>query len=154
MKLTSPFFKRLLNCRNLIQLLFLIPTFTNASADRLVYSYDASGNRQEVERTIYYSRGSNKSRTSRSKLYLDSLSSARITIYPNPTEGDIRIDIAGITDFKSSSLTVCDLKGRILYQMDELTESNELDITDYASGTYLFIIRIKEETTTWKIIKK
>ena len=88
------------------------------------------------------------------KMYQDSLSSARINIYPNPTEGDLKIDIEGVLDFESSGLTIYNMSGKVLYKTNELSESNELDITDYADGTYLLVIRIKEESTTWKIIKK
>ena len=87
-------------------------------------------------------------------MYQDSLASTRITIYPNPTEGDLRIDIAGVTDFESSSLMLYDMAGKVVCNITELSESNELDITSYANGMYIMVIKIKEESTTWKIIKK
>ena len=144
------------HCLKTIFFFLLLPLFADAFAsDRIVYSYDESGNRVDAERIIVYTRGSNNnSRSAHARMYMDSLSLARITIYPNPTEGDLKIEITGVTDLTSSSLTICDMKGKVLHQIQELSESNELDITDYADGIYLLIIRIKEESTTWRIIKK
>ena len=123
-------------------------------ADKIVYTYDGAGNRYDSHRQIIYTRGSVDGEAPEMKMYQDSLSSARINIYPNPTEGDLKIDIEGVLDFESSGLTIYNMSGKVLYKTNELSESNELDITDYADGTYLLVIRIKEESTTWKIIKK
>ena len=87
-------------------------------------------------------------------MYLDSLSTARITIYPNPTEGDLIIDITGVDDFANSGLTVRSLNGTELDKLSPLDVTNEMDLTGYANGVYLFDINIKGESTTWKIIKK
>ncbi len=136
-----------------ILLLLTASLCTGVFAERLVYDYDASGNRISSERVISYSRGAG-SKSAKSRKYLDSLSTARITIYPNPTKGDLRIDITGVDDFEKSCLTVRSLNGTELYQLSPLDVTNEMDLTGYANGVYLFDIYIKGESTTWKIIKK
>lgn len=140
-------------CRLSLPLLLLASLSTSVLAERLVYDYDASGNRISSERVISYSRGAG-SKSTKSRKYLDSLSTARITIYPNPTKGDLRIDITGVDDFEKSGLTVRSLNGTELDKLSPLDVTNEMDLTGYANGVYLFDIYIKGESTTWKIIKK
>jgi hypothetical protein len=140
--------------RSFLSALLLLTLSTIAVADRVTYSYDASGNRTSSLREIVYTRGSSTSKSAQSKKFLDSLSLARISIYPNPTEGDLRIEISGIENCDDTELTVHSLGGSILEHIQPLDVTNEIDLSGYTDGIYLVVIRIKEQTTTWKIIKK
>ena len=142
------------HARPIASALLLFTLCASALADRVTYSYDASGNRTGSQREIVFTRGASNSKSAQSKKYLDSLSLARIAIYPNPTEGDLRIDITGIEDFTDTELTVRSLNGSVLEHIQPLDVTNEMDLTNYADGIYLVIIKLKDQTTTWKIIKK
>ena len=142
------------HARPIVSTLFLLSFCISTLADRVTYSYDASGNRTGSQREIVFTRGASNSKSAQSKKYLDSLSLARIAIYPNPTEGDLRIDITGIEDFTDTELTVRSLNGSVLEHIQPLDVTNEMDLTNYADGIYLVIIKLKDQTTTWKIIKK
>ena len=148
------FWKRQKKGRLLILSLVFASLCGSAFADRINNVYDSAGNRLTSEKVIIFTRGSVNGSAPEEKMYQDSLASTRITIYPNPTEGDLRIDIAGVTDFESSGLMLYDMAGKVVCNITELSESNELDITSYANGMYIMVIKIKEESTTWKIIKK
>ena len=126
----------------------------SAFADRINNVYDAAGNRLTSEKVIIFTRGSVNGNAPEEKMFQDSLASTKITIYPNPTEGDLKIDIAGVSDFESSGLILYDMAGKVVKNITLLSESNELDITDYANGMYIMVIKINEESTTWKIVKK
>lgn len=142
------------HARPIASALLLFTLCASALADRVTYSYDASGNRTDSQREIVFTRGASNSKSAQSKKYLDSLSLARIAIYPNPTEGDLRIDITGIEDFTDTELTVRSLNGSVLEHIQPLDVTNEMDLTNYADGIYLVIIKLKDQSTTWKIIKK
>lgn len=144
------------HARPIVSTLFLLSFCISTLADRVTYSYDASGNRTGSQREIVYTRGASNSKSALQKpeKYLDSLSLARIAIYPNPTEGDLRIDITGIEDFTDTELTVRSLNGSVLEHIQPLDVTNEMDLTGYADGVYMVIIRLKDQSTTWKIIKK
>ena len=148
------FWKRQKKGRLLVLSLVFASLCGSAFADRIENHYDAAGNRLTSEKIIIFTRGSVNGNAPEEKMYQDSLASTRITIYPNPTEGDLKIDIAGVTDFESSSLMLYDMAGKVVCNITELSESNELDITSYANGMYIMVIKIKEESTIWKIIKK
>lgn len=142
------------HARPIASALLLFTLCASALADRVTYSYDASGNRTGSQREIVFTRGASNSKSAQSKKFLDSLSLARIAIYPNPTEGDLRIDITGIEDFTDSELTLRSLNGSVLEHIQPLDITNEMDLTGYPDGIYLVIIKLKDQTTTWKIIKK
>ena len=121
-------------------------------ADRILYTYDAAGNRVVSQREIIFNRQSDGD-SSEQRTYQDSFSFSKITIYPNPTQGDLKIEITGTDSFEYSSLGIYSMNGILLFHKDRLSAVNEIDITDYPDATYLFVIRINGKNSVWKIIK-
>jgi hypothetical protein len=124
-----------------------------AYADRIQYTYDASGNR------IYSSRA-NRNRTD--SLAQDSdrlprhheLSLHKITIHPNPTYGKLAVEITGTESLTGASITIYSPSGSIVYQDNELDVVNEIDLTQCPNGVYILIIRMANgEASNSKIIK-
>lgn len=74
------------------------------------------------------------------------LSLSKMSIYPNPTKGEINIK----TDKKITSSSVYDFSGKILLE----NNSGKMDISSYPKGTYLLKINfIDGSSKTEKIIK-
>jgi hypothetical protein len=116
------------------------------------YSYDASGNRVYAEHVINL-RQAEMDSTGKVKPMLHELTSHRITIYPNPTDGNFSIEIGTPETIEQASITIYSMSGTIIYREDEPDAVNEIDITSSPDGMYMLIIRIDGETSTWKIIK-
>lgn len=131
--------------------LFLLICTMSARADRYVFSYDASGNRVYSQKEILI-RG-DESQENDSNPRQESLSLHRITIYPNPTEGQLCVEITGEGSLEGASITIYGISGSIIYYNCELQNSNEIDLTPCQNGMYLLVIRIDGDTSTWKIIK-
>ena len=74
--------------------LFLSIISISLFADRVVYTYDASGNMTQSQRQISLRDAENGSDQDTIPLR-ESLSSHRITIYPNPTKGQFSVEITG-----------------------------------------------------------
>ncbi len=141
--------------RNLYLLsLFLMTLFTvSVHADGIInYTYDGSGNRTSAERIINLRQAETDS-TGKVKPMLHELTSHRITIYPNPTDGNFSIEIGTPETIEQASITIYSMSGTIIYRNDEPDAINEIDITSSPDGMYLLIIRIDGESSTWKIIK-
>ncbi len=119
-------------------------------ADRIVYTYDASGNRTSSREIVFRGQGSEDNDSTPRR---DNLSLRRITIYPNPTEGELKVEITGGESFEGSSITIYGASGTVVYYNDEIGALNNIDLTQYPKGIYLMIIRIDGETSNWKIIK-
>lgn len=70
---------------------------------------------------------------------------AKLTVYPNPTDGILKID----GDYQS--ISVLDFSGRVLFREEQQPEHT---IYGLEPGLYLLTIHRKEEDQTIKIIKK
>ena len=148
---------KIINCKSKCSLfraficLILLLCLTDVHADRIVYSYDSSGNRLTRHKEIVIRRA--QQRLSDEIPRKEDLSQRQITIYPNPTEGLIRVEISGDESFEGASITIYDSSGKIVYYDNELEVNNDIDLTTSPNGIYLLIIRIDGETSSWKISK-
>lgn len=135
--------------------LFLL-NFNSIRADRIVYGYDNSGNRILRQKEIVYrTRSVVDGESEDPEEYSDTLSVYnKVTVYPNPTEGLLKIDITGMERVGRSSLSAYSQSGQLLMNVSPLSDSNEIDLTGYPSAVYYFIIVLDDKTSTWKIIKK
>lgn len=122
-----------------------------AWADRVIYNYDASGNRTRARKEILL-RGEHSPEDDSQPRH-ESLSLRRVTIYPNPTEGELIIEITGGDSFEGASITIYAASGGIVYYNEEINTVNKIDLTPCPRGMYLIMIRIDGETSSWKIIK-
>ena len=139
--------------RPFILLLFLCVSELSLFADNVInYSYDASGNRILAERVINLRQAETDS-TGKVKPMLHELTWHRITVYPNPTDGNFSIEIGTPETIEQASIIIYSMTGTIIYHEDEPAASNEIDITSSPDGMYLLIIRVDGESSTWKIIK-
>lgn len=75
-----------------------------------------------------------------------SIKNKSLSIYPNPTKGEITIK----TDKKIKSSTVFDLSGKVLLE----TNSEKVNISSFTKGTYLLKVEFADGSTkTEKVIK-
>ena len=132
--------------------LFLSIISISLYADRISYYYDNAGNMTQSQRQIRVSDAENGSSRDTIPL-MESLSSHRITIYPNPTKGQLNVEITGKEIPERSSITLNNMHGVIIYSNDEPEQQNHIDLTSQPNGLYILIIRIDSETSTWKVIK-
>ena len=134
----------------IFSLLFLM-IGTTSHADSISYSYDANGNRISLLNNGM-NRGNLTDETER-KPSSESLGQHRVTIYPNPTEGRISVEITGVGSLDESAITVYGVVGNMVYSVSEIDAVNEIDLTACPDGLYLLVIRIGSDIGIWKIIK-
>ena len=112
------------------------------------YSYDAIGNR--IKREIVLSR----SMENNFKPLTETLSEKSISIYPNPTDGLLKISISGWETTDKCKFTVYSLKGSLIQEISVTSSITEIDLGNETNGVYLLNIELNESKSTWKIIKK
>lgn len=61
-----------------------------------------------------------------------------VSIFPNPVSGNT-LNLHGINLQELSSLKVVDVMGRILYENTNLSENIQLDVVNFAPGTYIIL---------------
>ena len=132
------------------------------SQDTVSYGYDFAGNR--VSRTINFN--SLKSAAAPEDepapaVYSEMLSDIELRIYPNPTDGLLKVEIRNLPEGQTADILLYDLSGRLITSRKGVIDFADIDISAQPSGTYLLRIIAGETTfggsqyrTEWKIIKK
>lgn len=89
-----------------------------------------------------------------SKPFEDNLGNQKIVIYPNPTQGQLKIDVTGLEQTTNSALYLYSLSGRLLLSKQPVDSSTPLDLSAYPNGIYILKITLGDKTSEWKIVKE
>ena len=82
------------------------------------------------------------------------LGEEKITVYPNPTRGLLRVDIANVEIPNDARIYLYNVQGAMVRQLMDISAINELDISEQPAGTYIMRIMMdKDNISTWTIIK-
>lgn len=123
---------------------------TDSYAQRIEYSYDASGNRISRKKEIVLT----KSAVIPATIFTEELAERTIKIYPNPTEGHLKVEISDFDKCQSVSLSIYNIQGQLVLKRRMESSVCDLDISGRPNGLYVLQINIDGENTSWKIIKK
>jgi len=123
-------------------------------AQAVTYGYDASGNR--ISRVITLASKAPKADTTDDEnVYSEVLKDFSVNIYPNPTTGELTVEIEQLPEGKTASLRLYGLDGTLILQKTGLKGGSEhLNISNQPAGIYLMRISTQDSSTEWKIIKK
>ena len=136
---------------------------------KVEYVYDAAGNRtQRKVITLQKTSKEDDEATSTATVphYLsdaiatapegfdDMLGERKIVIYPNPTQGLLRIECSGGGELKDARLLLYDMQGRLLRQIKMFESSQILDLSQYPEGVYILQIIEGVAKSEWKIVKE
>ena len=136
----------------LITILLLLTA--RLQAQKVCITYDKAGNR--TNRTICLkSKEATSDSVSIAKIPItENMGEMVITLYPNPTKGQLKIQITNKTCETEGVLELYDLSGRLVIVQKTVGESTMLDISRYPLGIYLMRIRICDKVSEWRIIKE
>lgn len=126
---------------------------------KIQYSYDAAGNR--VKRTVIHliSTPQDKwdpsaSNQKEQKPIADSLDNFQLSIYPNPTLGNLTLQASELDPENSPMIFISDLSGRLLLEQKFSELVMSLDFSGYSNGPYILYVTIGERQKEWTVIKK
>ena len=123
-------------------------------AQRIKYTYDDAGNRLSRQKEIVVqTRGALNDEEDLS-IYEEDLSETKVTIYPNPTKGMLKVDISGVEKFENARISLYDLTGKLLQQWAGISQSNAIDLSERTPGMYIMQIVYNGNASSWKIVKE
>ena len=124
--------------------------------NRIKYVYDAAGNRvrREAAVSIQKAMARRPAVVSEEKTQSDMLRERSIKIWPNPTDGPLRINISGGGENDKCSLDVYTPLGALILTKQVVNGVADIDISCCSAGVYLIKIIVNNSLTTWKIVKK
>ncbi len=138
-----------------IFLIFLLSVSTEISkAQTVTFGYDAAGNRISRVIDLNSLRSAQGNETLEEIVYSEVLKNLEIRIYPNPTEGLLKVDILNLPEQQTADIYLYNLSGKLLITRKGVSGLTDIDLGTYLAGTYLMKIIAGEQQTEWKIIKK
>lgn len=145
------------------------PATQPAGNYRIRYVYDDSGNRTDRFRILIASAPQNAIRQMSATGAAwtetdfeepedepadDLLREWKITVYPNPTRGNLQVDVTGNEIPQGSMMELYGVNGNMLLRFNTVSANNFLDISRYPAGIYFMRIILGKEASIWKIIKE
>jgi len=120
------------------------------------FEYDDAGNR--TDRTIHLNlaaaKGARTPVIHSEEIFEDSLGIARIDLYPNPTKGEIRLEIIQQEEIRNASVNVYSSSGRIVYSRKLYNLQEQIDLSNQTDGLYLIVVTINDTQEVWKVLKE
>lgn len=121
---------------------------------KVIYSYDKAGNRIDRFYEILLKSASNAAE-SKNISFKELHGEDEIIIYPNPTKGNLQIEIRGDSDEINYSYSLYGIKGNLLFNGDVNSyETFPLRMEHLNTGVYLLILKSSDEVSKYKIIKE
>ena len=82
---------------------------------------------------------------------IETLQQKGISIYPNPANDILNIDLA---QNNIQKLTLKGIKGEILLEKSKIQQNETIDLSGYVSGTYIISLQTADEIWTTKVVKQ
>ena len=142
--------------KRILVLLFCVCSCITVSGQARKFWYDESGNRTS-RKTITLSKsatGVSEEKSEQNEPITDEIGEASILIFPNPARSLITVEIQGLENNRGDMITLYDQSGRLVLTLTNLTWSNNLDMSALQTGIYFMVIKLKNNTTKWSIIKE
>lgn len=135
----------------LIVFLFFASLVSIKAQNNISYAYDASGNR--TERIIILATKSAEAKIE--TFFTEELAEKTIKIYPNPTEGFLKVEIGNNVGIKNCTITINAMNtGKQVKKVKATFPITDINISDQPFGVYIMLINIDGAYTSWKIMKK
>lgn len=154
MKNNKRIFKRIAVIFMLFMVLSVWAGANVCAQNKIKYTYDDAGNRLTRKKEIVVQTRGALNNEEEPSVYEEELSETKVTIYPNPTKGVLKVDISGVEKFENAQISLYDLTGKLLQQWAGISQSNEIDLSERTPGMYIMQIVYNGNTSSWKIIKE
>ena len=137
-------------------LLLCITTICGVAQTRSVqFTYDNAGNR--TGRAIVLA-SAPKSRgivadSVKTEVYTDIFAEFQLQVYPNPTHGELKIELRGLPDGEIYHLLIASMSGQVIISRNTTENPTVADLTKCPAGIYVMRIQYKDYTKDFKIIR-
>ena len=119
--------------------LLLSTSLAVRAQSKIGYSYDSSGNR--VERTIVLETVKKaKASPEIERSFTDNIDERNVKIYPNPTQGQLRVDISRLDEGDKCTLSLYSISGYLIFTDSNAGTTNCIDISN--QKTFCVVIAV------------
>ena len=143
------------NMKTCIISVLLLAISYGVSGQSVAFTYDADGNMES--RYVITLRSSTVTpdgeKETSTEIVSVELGKQKITVYPNPTQGRIYVEISSLNLKEENVIRMFDASGRLHQTKKIVSEHTYLEISGN-SGIYLLNIQLGTNVSKWKIIKQ
>ena len=120
------------------------------------YAYDNAGNRISRKVVLFSSNPTHvkKDTVSTPAPVAEQLGDRKITVYPNPTQGALAVDITGGNDKDEMQIVLISAQGIQLQVLKAVTGTTPVNMLHYPPGWYILRVQAGDKMTEFKIIKQ
>jgi YD repeat-containing protein len=137
----------------IVLLIICLSTAFHATGQNVSFDYDADGNMTSRYTVTLRSSQQEETAPQTPDNTTIALDGRRITVSPNPTRGEIFVNISPLDSKEENFLQVFDLSGRLIETRRIESERTRVEIRGSA-GVYLINIHLGAIASKWKIIKQ
>lgn len=136
------------------------------SYKEIKYQYDAAGNRIIRQTTIILNKKAAADTippiqttktvidTNKNVLNNSSMGSLpQVSIYPNPTIDQVKINLQGFNTYNEAKLIVSDAYGKELITTEKFNQTILIDLSPFSSGVYLVHLIVNNQKHVYRINK-
>ncbi len=134
------------------QVLDTVEDESTNNGNLIAYSYDAAGNR--IERKTIKLTKSTEAIRAQASVFIDELSKRTVKIYPNPTKGQLKVEIFELDNSDKGTISIYNRQGRLITKKNISVSTLDFDISTQPDGLYVMHIEINGQVSTWKILKQ
>lgn len=128
---------------------------TGMAQSKVSYAYDLAGNR--ISRKVV-DLNSNPSHVKKDSLassaVTDQLGERKITVYPNPTQGALAVEITGGDAKDAIRLTLFGPQGTQLQSINATATIMPVNMSSYPAGWYILRVQAGAKNAEFKIVKQ
>jgi len=136
----------------MITLYFLVISLAIFSQG-IVYTYDSSGNRISRQYIVQL-RSATAQPEKKDSIKIESkIDELKIYVYPNPTKGNVAVDVLGVSSDQIITMRLYSSQGVLLQKMNYTNQKMPINMTTYPIGWYLLKINVGDKSVEYKIIK-
>ncbi len=118
------------------------------------YSYDNSGNR--IKRQVVQLKNATiaPSNDFDQKILDEKLGERTIKVYPNPTKGQLKVEISDLEQSSKIQIHVLNLSGLLVENQNVTSTLTVINLHNQPAGAYIMRIISGQSISEWKIIKE
>ncbi|MBT3206892.1 MAG: T9SS type A sorting domain-containing protein [Bacteroidetes bacterium] len=130
------------------------------------FDYDAAGNRTDrfitlsppskaaLQDTSFVDEEIVEEETTEEEKLHDKLGSFDLVVFPNPTKGEVVVQISGEENFGTVSYKVFDIYGKEILSGAKNSNVLQINLSQQVAGTYFLHLEINGKEKSWKIVKE
>jgi hypothetical protein len=89
------------------------------------------------------------------EVFTDQIAERSIKIYPNPTQGQLKVEFGNTEGIKNCTITISAMNtGKQIKKMKATLPVTDIDISNQPFGIYIMLIDVDGDYTSWKIMKQ